>query len=618
MERIFQIFENWIDPFTPRPDRDLPRESNAFLRHFVVQSKWVFATMLVLGGLTAIVEAAVFNYVGVLVDIMQTSSGHNLLTDHIWTLVWMVGVVLLLRPVLAILTALVEEQTVVPGFFNQVRWQCNIRIIQQSLSYFYNDFAGRIAAKIWQTGQAVGDFMISLLQIIWYIVVFAISTLVLLAEIDIRFIPIIVVWLTLYSIITYKLVPLIRIRAKEVADKSSNVNGRLVDTYSNIQTVKLFGDEGTELAGTRRGFEIFVKSLQRFTRTLTLIRSLLAVLGGIMIVSVGALSVALWMRDAMTIGETALALSLVLRLNLLLGRMMGQLNGLFRNLGAMQDGIETITRPIAVQDKSNAEELRVEKGRIKFEDVSFKYGEENVVIDKLSLAVEPGEKVGLVGHSGAGKSTMVNLLLRFYDLEGGKILIDGQDISQVTQTSLRRQIGVVSQDTSLMHRSIHENITYGQPETDSKDVKVAAKRAHAHEFIVGLRDQKDRTGYEAHVGERGVKLSGGQRQRIAIARVLLKNAPILILDEATSSLDSEVEGVIQEQLNNLMAGKTVIAIAHRLSTIAAMDRLVVMESGQITEMGMHDELVNKRGTYARLWELQSGGFLVPTNRLQDF
>ena len=616
MERIFKFFESWLNPLDSSPEQNLPTKSAAkFLWFFVRQSKLVFLVMLILGGLTALIEAAIFSFVGIIVDLMQEGGLNNIPNSHIWTLVGMVVVVLVLRPIIAVLTALVEEQVVVPGFFNRVRWQANQYVIRQSLSYFQNDFAGRIAAKIWQTGQAAGDFMVSLLQIIWFIVVFAASTLVLLAGLDFRFVIVVLLWLGCYCLISVKLVPLIRSRAKVVADKGSLLSGRLVDIYSNIQTVKLFGDTSTELDGTRSGFKIFLSELRKFTRTLTWMRSLLAILSGIIMTGIGVLCFYLWNQNAITSGEVAVVLSLVLRLNLLLGRMMGQLNGLFRNLGTVQDGMETIAQPITLLDSPNAENLSVSDGNISFKDVKFSYLPREIVINQLSLDIKSGERVGLVGHSGAGKSTLIGLLLRFFDLSDGRIEIDGQDIAKVTQNSLRQQIGVVTQDTSLMHRSIQENISYGRTDTSMEAVIAAAKQAHAHDFITTLRDQKDRVGYAAHVGERGVKLSGGQRQRIAIARVLLKNAPILILDEATSSLDSEIELAIQEQLYNLMEGKTVIAIAHRLSTIAAMDRLVVMESGQIIEQGTHDELIAIRGVYAKLWEHQSGGFLVPTRNV---
>lgn len=612
MERLFRLFENWLDPLDTPPAADIPGTTTGFLWHFIRQARGVFILMLVLGGITAVLEAAIFSFVGVIVDMLDQGDPATLLSDNHWILIGMVVTVLIIRPIIIVLTVLLEEQTVVPGFFNKVRWQSNQRVLSQSLSYFQNDFAGRIAAKIWQTGQAAGDFMISLLQIVWFIIVFALTTLFLLAELDVRFVLLVLVWLLVYAALAVKIIPVIRARAKITADTGSAVNGRLVDTYSNIQTVKLFGSREQELDGTRQSFEVFLKSLRRFTRMLTIMRSLLAVLGSCMIAGIGALSIYLWAQTEVTSGEVAVVLGLTLRLNLLLNRMMGQLNGLFRNLGTVQDGMETIAKPVLVRDRLGAGPLSVTKGLIVFDKVGFRYGPGDAVIDNLSLTIQPGEKVGLVGHSGAGKSTLIHLLLRFYDLDQGCIRIDDQDIAAVRQTSLRQAIGVVSQDTSLMHRSIRDNIAYGQGDSALADVQEAARRAHADDFIVDLRDQKNRAGYEAHAGERGVKLSGGQRQRIAIARVLLKNAPILALDEATSSLDSEIEAAIQEQLNNLMAGKTVIAIAHRLSTIAAMDRLVVMEQGRIIETGTHRELIEREGAYARLWRRQSGGFLVPT------
>ncbi len=612
MERLFRLFENWLDPLDTPPAADIPGTTTGFLWHFIRQARGVFILMLVLGGITAVLEAAIFSFVGVIVDMLDQGDPATLLADNYWILAGMVVTVLIIRPIIIVLTVLLEEQTVVPGFFNKVRWQTNQRVLNQSLSYFQDDFAGRIAAKIWQTGQAAGDFMISLLQIVWFIIVFALTTLFLLAELDVRFVLIVLLWLVVYAGLAVKIIPVIRARARITADTGSAVNGRLVDTYSNIQTVKLFGSREQELDGTRQSFEVFLRSLRRFTRMLTIMRSLLAVLGSGMIAGIGALSIFLWARAEVTSGEVAVVLGLTLRLNLLLNRMMGQLNGLFRNLGTVQDGMETIAKPILVRDRPGAGGLTVTKGLVVFDKVGFRYGPGDAVIDNLSLTIQPGEKVGLVGHSGAGKSTLIHLLLRFYDLDQGCIRIDGQDIAAVRQNSLRQAVGVVSQDTSLMHRSIRDNIAYGRAGSAFADVQEAARRAHADDFIVDLQDRKNRSGYDAHAGERGVKLSGGQRQRIAIARVLLKNAPILALDEATSSLDSEIEAAIQEQLNNLMTGKTVIAIAHRLSTIAAMDRLVVMEQGRIVETGTHRELIDREGAYARLWRRQSGGFLVPT------
>ncbi len=583
----------------------------AFLWFFVSQARWVFLAMLVLGGATALIEALLFVFVGDLVDMMQSGAKADFFAREAPTLLMMAAVVLVLRTMVTLLTAFVEEQTVVPGFFNMVRHQAHDRVMRQSLGYFHDEFAGRISQKVWQAGQAAGDFMVSLLQVTWYILVFAGSTFALLAGLDPLFGLLIAFWLILFSVIARIFIPRIRARARATAHTASGVTGRLVDIYSNIQTVKLFGDDGREGHGLRLTYRNFLDALRSFTRALTMVRGLMSLLSGVMIVAIAAVAIRSWQGGSITTGEVAIVLGLVLRLNQLLGRLMGQLNGLFRSLGTLQDSADMITRPVAVTDRPDAAPLQITEGRIVFDHVRFHYGKPSGVIDDLSLTVEPGERVGLIGRSGAGKSTLVNLLLRFYDVEGGRILIDGQNVSDVSQASLRAAVGVVTQDTSLLHRSIRDNIAYGMTEASDAAIRAAAAKAHAADFIAALVDRRGRRGFDAHVGERGVKLSGGQRQRIAIARVLLKNAPILVLDEATSALDSEIEAAIQESLADLMSGKTVLAIAHRLSTIAAMDRLVVMDEGRIVEEGTHRELLVRGGLYADLWKRQSGGFLAP-------
>jgi len=452
--------------------------------------------------------------------------------------------------------------------------------------------------------------MVNLLQVAWFIIVYAITTLVLVTQLDLRLGAIVAVWLVCFSVTALYFVPRIRLAAKDTANTYSGVTGRLVDTYTNIQSVKLFGSTEEENRGAREAVEHFISKLQRFTRYLTSIRMIMSLINGVMIVSITAVSLLVWQDGGISTGHVAFALSLILRLNILLNRLFNQLNGLFRHFGSLQDSMETVVKPITLTDAPGAAALGVEKGGIGFENVRFHYGKDGGVIDHLNLTIRPGERVGLVGPSGAGKTTLVSLLLRFFDLETGRIVIDGQDISLVAQETLRRSIGMVTQDTSLLHRSIRENILYGRTAASEQDLIEAARKAHALEFIKELVDKRGRSGFDAFVGERGVKLSGGQRQRIAIARVLLKDAPILVLDEATSALDSEVEAAIQDNLQSLMAGKTVIAIAHRLSTIAAMDRLIVMDKGQIVQQGTHDELLaNESGLYAQLWHRQSGGFL---------
>ncbi len=610
MTPIFRLFESWLDPFQPAPDAPMPKGGMAFLLHFVRQAKWPLFLTLVFGGLSAGIEASVYAFIGAIVDMMQTGDRTTFFQDHGRVLLGMLFVVLVARAFVAIMNSLLEEQVIVPSFFNLVRWQAHQQVMNQSLAYFHDELSGRLSQKVWQAGQAAGDFMVSLLQVAWYIAVYALTTIFLIADLDWRLGAIVVVWLGVFVVAARHFVPRVRQEAKKVAHAGSGVTGRLVDTYTNIQTVKLFGSGQEENRGALAAFGHFLHQLKRFTRVLTTIRMVMNILNGVMISLVAALALTLWQQSAISTGGVAFTLGLVLRMHFLLNRLFGQLNGLFRNMGTIQDSAETIVKPVAVRDASDASDLVITKGRIAFEGVQFHYGKAGGVIDHLDLTIEPGERVGLVGPSGAGKTTMTSLLLRFYDPEAGRITIDGTDIASVTQQSLRQNIGMVTQDTSLLHRSVGENIRYGRPTASDEEIRQAARRAHALDFIETLEDRQGQRGFDALVGERGVKLSGGQRQRVAIARVLLKNAPILVLDEATSALDSEVEAAIQANLQELMAGKTVIAIAHRLSTIAQMDRLVVMDKGAIVQQGSHDVLLRDRGgLYAQLWQRQSGGFL---------
>ncbi|TYC55881.1 ABC transporter ATP-binding protein [Rhodobacterales bacterium] len=588
----------------------MPRGGFAALAYFVSQVRWPFAAMLVLGGVSALLEVVIFNFLGRIVDLLDGANRATFFTDHLWTLLGMAFVVLVVRVSVSTLTALLEEQTVTPGFFNLVRWQSHSRVMRQSLSYFQDDLAGRLAQKVLQSGASAGDFMVNLLQVAWFIVVYALTTLVLVADLDWRLGVVVGLWLAAFAVTAWAFVPRVRSASKDVANSYSGVTGRLVDTYTNIQSVKLFGSAEEESRGARGAFEVFIGKLTRFTRLLTSIRIIMGTINGAIIILITAIALMAWQDGSISAGHVAFALSLILRLNILLNRLFNQLNGLFRHFGTLQDSMETVVKPIALADKRDAVELSVRKGTVTFENVRFHYGKAGGVIDHLDLAIGAGERVGIVGPSGAGKTTLTSLLLRFFDVEGGRILVDGQDIRDVTQESLRRSIGMVTQDTSLLHRSIRENILYGRVSAGEQDLMRATRKAHALEFIEELEDRRGRSGFDAFVGERGVKLSGGQRQRIAIARVLLKDAPILVLDEATSALDSEVEAAIQDNLQELMAGKTVIAIAHRLSTIAAMDRLIVMDGGRIVQQGSHDELLGDAGgLYAQLWQRQSGGFL---------
>ncbi|MBD8556486.1 ABC transporter ATP-binding protein [Rhizobium sp. CFBP 8762] len=619
LKNIARRFETWIEPFAPRQNLRPPSGVLAFIWFYVSQAKLPFLAMLVLGGLVAMLEAGLFYFVGRLVDILDSvkpeAGWTGLMAAHGAELAFMLAIVLIARFVVVTLQALVEEQTIVPGFFNLVRWQAYAHVARQSISFFQNDFSGRIVTKVWSAGQSTGDLMVAILQVVWFVVIYAASTMALVFQLDWRLAAIVLVWIVTFLCLARYFVPKIRKLARESAEASSSLNGRMVDAYSNIQTLKLFGRDDENDRYVRAGFDRFQRAIIPFTRYLTSVRASLALLSGLMISSIAAFAVHLWLSGTISAGAVAFTLALVLRLNMLLGRMMSQFNSIMRNIGTIQNSAELISKPLGMVDRPEAPSLVVEQPDIRFENIRFHYGKGAGIIDDLSLTIRPGEKVGIVGHSGAGKSTLVNLLLRFYDLEGGRILIDGQNIADVAQESLRAQIGMVSQDTALLHRSVRDNILFGRPDAGEDALVQAAKEAEALDFIQSLSDQNGRRGFDAHVGERGVKLSGGQRQRIAIARVLLKNAPILVLDEATSALDSDVEAAIQSNLQRLMGGKTVLAIAHRLSTIAALDRLVILQAGQIVEQGTHAELLRAGGVYAGLWARQSGGFIGVNSEL---
>ncbi|MEZ5790780.1 MAG: ABC transporter ATP-binding protein [Nitratireductor sp.] len=618
LDPVYRLFESWIDPFKPRQDYEPPNRLLAYVWYYVGQAKWAFAAMLLYGFLNAVIEASLFTFVGKTVDILAAAetSGlkaqgwSGLAQNHGWQLLVMLGVVAVGRGIVIAYGALIEEQVIVPGFFTMMRWQSHKHVIAQSLGFFQNDLSGRIAQKVFQGGQATGDMMIALLQIIWFIAVYAATTLTLLSSLDIRLGGVVVLWIIAFVVIARKYVPLIRHHGKLTAEAGSLLTGRMVDGYSNIVTVKLHGASSSEEHFIREAMVGQYEALKKFTRALSGVRISLSSVSGLMIAMIGWLSIDLWLAGEISTGSVAFALALTLRLNLLLGRLMGNLNGFFRSAGTAQNTMELVAQPLGLVDAPDARPLDYREGHIEVRNLKFHYGKGSGVIDRLSLDIQPGEKIGLVGPSGAGKSTLVNLLLRFHDIEGGQILFDGQDIAKVTQDSLRSRFSLVQQETALFHRSVRENIAYGRPGASADEVIAAAKKAHADSFIKGLVDGKGRTGYDARVGERGVKLSGGQRQRIAIARVFLRDAPVLILDEATSQLDSEVEAAIQENLFALMEGKTVIAIAHRLSTIAAMDRLVILDKGAIVETGSHGELLKLDGLYAALWKRQSGGFIA--------
>jgi ATP-binding cassette subfamily B multidrug efflux pump len=609
MKAVYSFFEKLIAPFPPQEPEQPPRTLLAFCLHY---TKGIWPYLLLLGCMTAaiaIMEVSLFAFLGQLVDWLGTHTPATLLRQEASQLIKMALIVLVGLPLAVIMHSLLIHQSLLGNYPMSIRWKIHRYLLGQSLSFYQNDFAGRIATKMMQTSLAVRESVLKLLDVLLYVGVYFGGIIVVVAGADGRMIAPFLVWVVLYAGIMFRFIPRLGRIAELQADARSHMTGRIVDTYTNISTVKLFSHSRREAAYAQEAMSGFLHTVYPQMRLVTGFIISVWMLNALLIFSVTALSIHLWMQQAITAGAIAAAIGLVLRLYGMSQWIMWELSSLFENIGTVQDGITTIARPREVVDASDAQPLAISSGEIRFENVKFHYGKNNGVIDNFSLKLRPGEKVGFVGRSGAGKSTLVNLLLRFYDLEGGRILIDGQDISRVTQESLRARIAMVTQDTALLHRSVRDNLLYGRPDATEEEMIAAARQAKAHDFILELQDSRGRRGYDAHVGERGVKLSGGQRQRVAIARVLLKDAPILILDEATSALDSEVESVIQENMSRIMHGKTVIAIAHRLSTIAAMDRLVVLDRGNIIEQGTHNELVLNKGLYAHLWAHQSGNFL---------
>jgi ATP-binding cassette subfamily B multidrug efflux pump len=608
---MFRWFETRIAAFPDGPPTRPPATLWTFYRYFIAPVWPVFVLLLAAGFLGSVIEVALMAFVGRIVDLMKASDNpHTFMADHWTTLFWMAFVALIARPLISTLHDLIKNQIIAGPLTNRIRWQTHRYVLRQSLGFFQNDFAGRIANKLMQTAPALRESVVQLIDALWYAGVQWAGAALLFGAADWLLVAPLLVWLALYIATLILFVPRIKERSTQASEARSMLTGRIVDSYTNILTVKLFAHAEREDIYARAALTEQMEKWQASLRVITAMELVLYTINGLLIVSACGLAVWLWSKELVTIGAIAVVSGLVIRIVAMSGWVLWVIAGIFENIGIVQEGMETIALANDITDPPGAKPLVVSKGEIQYQAIRFHYGKAHGVIDNLSLTVRSGEKVGLVGRSGAGKSTLVNLLLRFYDLEAGCILIDGQDISRVTQDSLRSSVGMVTQDTSLLHRSVLDNILYGRPDAGEAGAIAAAKKAQAHEFIVTLQDSKGRKGYSAHVGERGVKLSGGQRQRIAIARVLLKNAPILILDEATSALDSEVEAAIQEQLYNLMAGKTVIAIAHRLSTIAAMDRLVVMEEGTIVEQGDHAQLLRHGGLYADLWQRQSGGFLA--------
>ncbi len=606
---MFRWFESRLDPFPPEEPQEPPRTLVGFCLHYTRGSWQWLVPSAILMALIAITEVWMFSFVGNIVDWLSERDRATFLEQEGPKLAGMALIVLIALPLMVWFHSLLNQQVLMGNYPMRIRWQVHRYLLKQSMTFYQDEFAGRIATKLMQTALAVRECVIKLIDVMNYVVVYFTGVLIIVGSADLRLAAPIAGWLAGYVLLMRYFVPRLGEVAERQADARSLMTGRVVDSYTNIQTVKLFSHARREASYARDGMKGFLDTVYGQMRLVTGLYGTLYLLNSICLFLVGTLGIWLWLQEAVSIGAVAVALALVLRLWGMSQWIMWELSALFENIGTVQDGINSISLPRLVEDKPGAREIVVRRGEIAFDKVRFHYGKQKGVIEELSLTIRPGEKVGVVGRSGAGKSTLVNLLLRFYDIERGRILIDGQDISGVTQDSLRANIGMVTQDTSLLHRSVRENILYGRPDATEEMMLESARRAEALDFIATLSDPKGRTGFDAHVGERGVKLSGGQRQRIAIARVMLKDAPILILDEATSALDSEVEAAIQENLYRLMEGKTVIAIAHRLSTIAAMDRLIVMDRGEVIEEGTHEELIAHKGLYAQLWERQSGGFL---------
>jgi ATP-binding cassette subfamily B multidrug efflux pump len=616
--RMLQRFESLLDPTAPSPAAPPVAGLLRFYWHYVRQARWLTAGLFLGGGVIAVLDASIPAFIGRVVSMVSTHAPASLFHDAWPQLAVMAAVLLLARPAAMFWQNVMINQVVNPGLSNMIRWQNHWHVVRQSWTFFQNDFAGRIANRVLQTGPALRESLVMTFDAAWYIVVYGSSAVALLAASDWRLAIPIVIWFACYAAMLRWFVPRMRERSRHVSEMRSNLTGRVVDSYTNILTVKLFARARDEDAWVRDSVDDHTTAFRDQTRMITGYVMCLAAMNALLLVSTASVAIGQWSEGRIAVGTVAMALPLAWQIANIAGWVARSITSVFENIGTVQDGMRSIDVERQMPDPPGATELRVTGGDIRFESVYFDYGRERditehgrpVVLHGIDLTIAPGERVGLVGPSGAGKSTLVNLLLHFYEPSGGRILIDSQDISMTTQESLRAQIAMVTQDTSLLHRSIRDNIRYGRPGATEAMIEDAARLAQAHEFILELEDWHGRHGYDAHVGERGVKLSGGQRQRVALARVILKDAPILVLDEATSALDSEVEAAIQSQLDGLMDGRTVIAIAHRLSTIARMDRLVVLDRGRIVETGTHAALLARGGTYARMWQRQSGGFIM--------
>lgn len=607
---MFRFFENLVDPYIDyREDDRPPTRLGPFLMEYARPFRAVFVATAVFSILVAAVELWLIYYLGRVVDVLGTTGPAQAWDAFGTELLLVAAFILIARPLLQLVDVGLLNNAILPNFGTLIRWRSHRHVLRQSVGWFENDFAGRIANRIMQTPPAAGEAIFQVFDAIAFSLAYVVGAVILLSTSDPRLAIPLLAWLALYGLLVRWTIRRVGPASKAASDARSEVTGRVVDSYTNIHSVKMFAHHDREIEYAREAIERTRTTFQKEMRIFTVMDLVLVILNGVLIVSVVGWAIWLWIGGTATVGIVAAATALTLRLNAMTGWIMWALTAFFRSLGVVAEGMETIAQPITLTDAPDAKPLDFKAGEIRLRDVSHHYGRDGGGLDRISMTIAPGEKVGLVGRSGAGKSTLVKLLLRFYDVEQGRIEVDGQDIANVTQDSLRGQIGMVQQDSSLLHRSLRENILYGRPDASEAEMIDAARRAEALEFIATLEDLNGRKGFDAQVGERGVKLSGGQRQRVVLARVILKNAPILLLDEATSALDSEVEAAIQDTLYSMMEGKTVIAIAHRLSTIAAMDRILVMDEGRIVEEGTHDALLANGGLYAMFWARQSGGFI---------